>query len=64
MACDGDLFSHGYKLYNLVLKGLIFRLYDVIINCSLPVKNANLMCSFVFIFIREDIQTHIYLGIL
>lgn len=45
MACDGNLFSHGYKLYNLVLKELIFRLCNVIINYSLPVKNDNLMCS-------------------
>lgn len=42
MACDGNLFSHGYKLYNLVLKELIFRLCNVIINYSLPVKNNNL----------------------
>lgn len=42
MACDGNLFSHGYKLHNLVLKELIFRLCNVIINYSLPVKNDNL----------------------
>lgn len=28
-----------------MLKGLIFRLCNIIINYSLPVKNANLMCS-------------------
>lgn len=47
MAYDGNLFSNGSILHNLVLKGLSDYVINVTISYSLPIalKHANLTSS-------------------